>query len=91
VAVSPDGKLLLTGCMGANQSEAFGGYLWNLQTGQQVAALAPPSNRFYRPRLRAAFAASGRLVLGSPGNEDVAIWEVPNGRLLRQIEARRAT
>jgi WD40 repeat protein len=77
VALSPDGKQVLTG------AEALGGRLWDLQTGKLLKALpvpAPDSAVAQSPVVSVAFAPDGRRAYAVDQQSFVHVWDLAGGK-----------
>lgn len=82
LAFSPDGKLLATGSGDPSRSGEI--KLWNTASGELVQALSKPHKDAV---LALDFSADGRLLASGAADRAVRVWEVPSGKLYRNLEA----
>jgi RNA polymerase sigma factor (sigma-70 family) len=72
IAFAPDGKLLATGDHGV-------AHLWDAATGKELKALPVPNHSV----ASLAFTPDSKTLVTGSLYEDIRVWEVPGGRLLR--------
>lgn len=82
VAFSPDGALLATGSGDPSRSGEV--KLWNPGTGKLVRDISKPHKDAV---LSLEFSRDGRLLASGGADRAVRIWEVPSGKLFRNLEA----
>jgi len=77
IAVSPDGKLLLSGDIDKTTA-----YLWDIETGQKKLTLQGHSTPVFDA---VTFSPDGRFVVTGSLDNTIKIWEVKTGRLVRTL------
>jgi WD40 repeat protein len=82
VAVSPDGRLALSGSVSADLWEQGEVRLWDVETGRELRRFTGHQSYVYS----VAFSPDGRRALSGGRDGDVRLWDVETGKELKRFE-----